>query len=41
MIKFEGGGNKKKYKIKDIENSAVYTKKSAMGYLSDFYYLIF
>lgn len=41
VIKFEGGSNKNKYKVKDIENSTVYTKKSAIGYLPDFYYLLF
>ena len=40
MTEFEAGSNDKKYKIEGIQDSAVYTKKLAIGHLPDLYYLI-
>ena len=40
VTKFKAGINNKKYKLKEIWHGAVYAKKSAMGYLLSFYYLI-
>lgn len=40
MIEFKVK-DKKKYKIKDIWNNAVYTKEFKANHLSGFYYLIF
>ena len=35
------GNDSKKYKVKIIWNSVVYTKESKLGYLSGLYYLVF
>ena len=39
-LKFEVGGDNKKYKVEGICNSAVYAIESETGYLLSFYYLI-
>lgn len=40
MTKFEAG-NEEEYKVEKIQNSAIYVKKSTIGRLPSFYYLIF
>lgn len=37
---FEFSGNNEKYKVENICNSTVYTRKSKMGYLLCLYYLV-
>ena len=41
QLKFEAGGNNKKYKVKSICNSVVYAKESETDHLPSLYYLIF
>lgn len=33
-------GNNKKYKVNGIQNNMIYTQKSIIGQLLDFYYLV-
>lgn len=39
-MKLNADNNNKKYKVKTIWDSAIYTKKLAKDYLSEFYYLV-
>ena len=40
QLKFKAGSNNKKYKVEDICNSTVYTKKLKADHLLNFYYLL-
>ena len=40
VIEIEASGNKSEYMVEEIWNSAIYAKKSIVGHLPGFYYLI-
>ena len=41
ITKLDAGDNERsKYKVKAIQDSAVYSKESKLGYLPEFYYLV-
>ena len=40
MMEFKAGSNDKEYKLKGIQDSAVYAKESTIGHLPGLYYLV-
>ena len=41
QLEFEAGNDNKEYEVEDICDSAFYARKSEMGHLPGFYYLVF